>query len=323
MNVKNLLQLTLLFLILFYFTNALSEVHVDSGMVKIPAGNFIMGSNDIDEKNHWKQYGSREPWFLNEQPETRRFLNAYFLDIYEVTNLQYRDFVAAKNYRIPTYWIENGYGFSLKKNRVRQMSLSSLQQLSINVFKFDVDVNSLSREQLLSMIEDYWLKMDSLPVTHVSWHDAKQYCLSINKRLPTEAEWEKAARGDKGAPFVFGGQWKSGASNVGEESWEFGVAPVGSYPEDRSVYGVYDMAGNAYEWVDDWYQAYAGSTYSTKAFGKKYKVVRGSGFGKDGHYFLIHYQRAAYRTYLYPDDTKPGQGFRCAKSDVGDDIISK
>ena len=78
-------------------------------------------------------------------------------------------------------------------------------------------------------------------------------------------------------------------------------------------YGLYDMAGNVMEWVQDWYQAYPGSAYASEAYGKTYKVVRGGGWGGLGHYALAQFYRAAYRLYMRPDALFTDIGFRCAK----------
>lgn len=281
-------------------------------MALVPAGNFIMGSNKSDPKNQWKEYGSKAPWYLNEHPERQINLPAFYMDKYEVKNQEYREFVSNSGHRIPQYWLNNGYALSLKPEKLQSMPLSALRDIVSNVFKFDVDSTKMNRQQLLQAINKRWQHQDLLPVTHVSWYDADAYCRFTQKRLPIEAEWEKAARGPNGNEFVFGDKWLKGASNTGEEYWEDGPAPVGSYPKDKSYYGVFDMAGNVYEWVADWYTAYPDADYDHPDYGTRYKVVRGSGYGKDGHYFLIHYQRAAYRSRLFPDDIKPGQGFRCA-----------
>ena len=304
----------LLFFLVSYVTSSASIAKSDGDMILIPAGEFVMGSNQVDKKNNWKQYGSREPWYLNEHPEQKVYLDNFYIDRYEVTNRAFMAFVKVDNDRMPEYWLDNGYAYQLKKEKLFSLPVEQLRHLAANVFKFDVDNQQQSKAELIDRMKKRWLSFDALPVTHVSWKDADKYCRFLKKRLPTEAEWEKSARGENGNEFVFGKQWLKGKSNVGEEEWTFGVAPVGSYPQDRSPYGVFDMAGNAYEWVDDWYKPYDGSRYDSPAFGQRYKVVRGSGFGKDGHYFLIHYQRASYRTYLFPHDRKPGQGFRCAKS---------
>jgi len=296
------------------FTYQTPAISAEESMIAIEKGSFLMGSNKVDKNEQWKKYGSRAPWFLNEHPQHEVFLDEYSIDKFEVTNQNYRQFTQLANHPMPKNWLNNGYALSVKANKLALLDEKSLKDIVVNVMRLDLDTRKINAKQLLKVIKDRWIYQDKLPVSHVSWFDANTYCQFRNKRLPTEQEWEKAARGSDNNEFIFAKSWQSGWSNVGEEYWDDGIAPVGSYPKDRSQYGVMDMAGNVYEWVYDWYQAYPKSDYKTKDFGKKYKTVRGSGFGKDGHYFLVHYQRAAYRTHLHPDATQPGQGFRCAKN---------
>lgn len=301
-----------LFLVCFGYLTSVSAI--EAQMVTIEKGSFTMGSNKVDSKEQWKEYGSREPWFLNEHPQHEVYLDEYMIDKFEVTNQAYRQFTQQTNRPMPEIWLNNGYALSVKTEKLELLNQKTLRGIVVNVMRLDLDTRKMNINQLIAAIKDHWTYQDKLPVTHVSWFDADAYCKFRNKRLPTEQEWEKAARGSDNNEYIFGQTWQAGWSNVGDEYWDDGVAPVGSYPKDRSQYGVMDMAGNAYEWVNDWYQAYPQSDYNSKYFGKHYKTVRGSGFGKDGHYFLTHYQRAAYRTRLHPDTTQPGQGFRCAKN---------
>lgn len=166
-----------------------------------------------------------------------------------------------------------------------------------------------------------WGWKDDHPVVNVTWHDANAYCewvgsdssgfsASRNVRLPTEAEWEKAARGTSGRKYPWGDEWDASRCN----SWEKGphqTTPVGSYPQGASPYGVQDMAGNVWEWCEDWYaENYYINAPNWNPKGpeaKKYRTLRG-GSWRDGYPILL---RAAYRYWAHPGNWWSIRGFRC------------
>ena len=285
---------------------------IEDGMVEIPAGEFIMGSNKRDETGKQQEYGLVNPMYMDEHPEHKVFLDTYLFDKYEVTNLAYKRFVLATKRTEPFQWSQNGY--NLIAARLNITDIDTLRWIAEEYFKLDVDTRKMNKAQLLVAMKNNWAEKDNLPVTGVSWFDARDYCHWVGKQLPTEQQWEKASRGPEGLEYPWGNQWDPQLTNTGDDSnWEDGIAPVGSYPQNKSPYGVYDLSGNVWEWVDAWYKAYPGSDYSVDAFGEKNRVIRGGGGGV-GHYALSVFYRGAARSYSLPEKSNPDVGFRCAKA---------
>jgi formylglycine-generating enzyme required for sulfatase activity len=149
------------------------------------------------------------------------------------------------------------------------------------------------------------------PVSHVTWHGAQAYCRSIGRRLPTEAEWERAARGANGYVYPWGNEWITDLANTSET--QAGAAlQVGSYPDGASPYGVLDMAGNVAEWVFDWYEAdfYRSSEASvlnpTGPTSGTERVIRGGSW--DTRPFFV---RTVHRQSGDPNFSQIAVGFRC------------
>ncbi len=234
-------------------------------MVLVPAGEFLMGTDKVDTENTHLKIGTVKPLYLDQKPQQAIHVDPFYIDKFEVTNREYKQFLLATLYHDrPSNW----------------------------------------------QGDDYPPQLADHPVTNVTWGEAMAYALWAGKTLPTERQWEKAARGEDGRLYPWGSQYQKGISNMGLEGRK-DSAKVGSYPQDVSPYGALDMGGNVMEWTRSWYRPYAGSDYRNKKMGQRLKVLRGNGFQKGGHYFLEAYRYVFHRTEADPDEFYENVGFRC------------
>ena len=170
---------------------------------------------------------------------------------------------------------------------------------------FQIDKYEVTMQQYAVFVEEtghdapwgsYPEGQDTYPVTNITWEDAQAYCEWAEKRLPSETEWEKAARGEEGYIYPWGNSWEAGLANTKEANTD-GPKIVGSYPEGASPYGVMDMAGNVWEMTADW------ATPS-----QKNKVMRGGAWNA-----IQDWARTFSRNAISPTTARNNVGFRCAR----------
>ena len=176
-----------------------------------------------------------------------------------------------------------------------------------------------TKYQLPRFYADPRFNSPDCPVVGVKWYDTQAFLAWINEltgesyRLPTEAEWEKAARGTDGREYPWGNQWESSKANTSESRIKR-LTPVGCYPDAVSVYGCHDMAGNAYEWCSDWFHPetykHSPSANPQGPIRGRRKVIRGGSWVARGEFAARCANRAAYE----PIQAVHNVGFRLVKT---------
>jgi len=293
MNVAKTIMLTVLVIsmAMLAWTSHAEESLIPKEMVYVGHGPSMMGMDkgepaELNGKLTAYDRRMKTPWSaeaLNDEgPGHMVFLDSYLIDMYEVSNKDYGDFIRKKEHPAPAYW------------------------------------------------DDPHLNKPEQPVVGVNWEEAKTFCEYRGKRLPTEAEWEKAARGPKANLYPWGNDFDPAKVNYGKK--HDATTPVNSYPEGASYYGLFNMAGNVFEWVSDWYDPHyygrletmvnptgpakpvwmggTGTYIDRLTVGEKRVIRGGSWIAPDGTV------RATHRFWNHPRNNSygVGLGFRCAKT---------
>ena len=228
-------------------------------MVQIPAGEFTMGRTKLTSDD---QTAMRPQILLDDRPAHKVFVSAFRMDVHEVTNAEYAEFVKATQHAVPYHWLGGKYPAGA----------------------------------------------DKVPVYSVSWDDARSYCSWTGKRLPTEAEWERAARGGLEEQSYPNGEKltaKDALFNV-----QTGAGAVARFAPNG--FGLYDMAGNVSEWTADWFdrEYYSrGENRDPKGpSAGEYRVIRGGAWSDSAKRVTVFF-----RNWVRPNQRTPNIGFRCAQ----------
>ncbi len=223
----------------------------------------------------------------NELPAHRIYLDSYWIDRYPVTFGEYQVFMEAGGYENPQWWSVEGWEW-------------------------------LQTEGVIQPL--YWncdRTFQNHPVYGVSWYEAEAYSRFVGKRLPTEAEWEKAASWDAKANSRRTYPWGEDTPTLQYCNYDgLKTTAVNAYPKGQSAYGLYDTLGNVWEWTATWFDGYKGFAsypykgYSQVYFDQKHRVLKGGSWATRPWVL-----RASFRNWYYPQVRQIFAGFRCARDE--------
>ena len=280
--------------------------HLLAEQYKPTRKNNIVKQNSVGKKSvHIKGgiynlgYNGKDYCYDIELPEHKVFLNDYKIDVFPITNQQYMEFIEDGGYEMYKYWLSDGWE--------------------------KVKTNKWNAPMYWEKIDDKWHVRDFLgireinpnePVNHVSYYEAEAYCKWAGKRLPTEAEWEKAAcwneERQQKTEFPWGNESPTEEKCNLLESHYWGCTEIGTYSQGSSSSGCQQMIGDVWEWTSSEFTGFPGfktgfDEYNDKWFTNQ-KVLRGGSFGTPKMSI-----RASYRNFFRLDERWLFSGFRCAE----------
>jgi iron(II)-dependent oxidoreductase len=273
-----------------------------------PAGTAVLPAEVLVPGGHFTMGTSTEAWALdNERPGHLAHTDPFFIDTAPVTNGQYAAFIDAGGYTDPRWWSDEGWA------HVRKAGLEAPR-----FWQRSGDAWFRSQFGVVAPV------VPDQPVVHVCFHEAEAYARWAGKRLPTEEEWEKAARFDpttgRSRRYPWGDEEPTERhANLGQR--HLSPAAVGAYPEGASPLGVHQLMGDVWEWTSTDFQPYTGfevfpyAEYSQVFFGPDYKVLRGGSFGTDPSAI-----RSTFRNWDYPIRRQIFAGIRCARDPKADEL---
>lgn len=259
----------------------------ESGSVSIKGGIYTMG------------YNGDSFCYDVELPEHKIYLNDYKIDVFPVTNKQYLEFIEDGGYETYRYWLADGW----EKVKANKWKAPMYWEKDNKTWK----IRDFLGERIINPNE---------PVCHVSYYEADAYCKWANKRLPTEAEWEKAACWNESKQIKTVFPWGSDSPDLNRcnllESNQWACAEIGTYPHGASHAGCQQMIGDVWEWTYSEFIGYPGfqskfDEYNDKWFANQ-KVLRGGSFATPNVSI-----RASYRNFFRLDERWMISGFRCAQ----------
>lgn len=268
--------------------NPLIKEKIQKEMISIPGGIFILG------------YSGNGFCYDNELPENKVYLNNYKIDNSLVTNGEFLNFIEDDGYNSYRYWLADGWDFISKENILTPL-----------YWVFDKDKGDWYKKDF----RGYKKIVLEEPVVNLSYYEADAFCKWSKKRLPTEAEWEKAASWNETnqskSLFPWGNQLPSEEHANLLESYCWHPTVLGTYPLGKSYYGCYQLIGDAWEWTSSEYTLYPGFKSKFEEYTDKWainqKVLRGGSFATP-----LKQIRNTYRNYFKPHERILFSGFRCA-----------
>ncbi len=263
-------------------------VEIEQESLNINGGIYNMG------------YNGEDYCYDIELPEHKVYLNDYKIDIFPITNQQYLEFIEDGGYETYKYWLSDGW-----------------EKVKTNEWNAPMYWEKIDGNWMIQNFHGLKNVSPKEPVCHVSYYEAEAYCKWAGKRLPTEAEWEKAACWNETKKqktiFPWGNDLPTQQHANLFESHIWGCTDIGSYPEGRSHYGCHQMIGDIWEWTASEFTGYSGFKSSFDEYNDKWftnqKVLRGGSFGTPKMSI-----RGSYRNFFRLDERWLFSGFRCIEN---------